>query len=250
MQLKESTYKLQSSLAGYCRTGEVDQVAGVDLSRVTHYRRLVFNVVKDSLLSAYPLTNSLLTEDEWGSLMHEFFSIHNCQSFQIWQMPKELYDFILNKNHLLSQKYVMLSELLLFEWLEVDLYMSEDIESVYQLDGDELNGKLVINPEIRLQHFHYPVHLKKANEISKSDYGDYFLSIHRHPLTSKVMFTNLSVALVRVLELLMSDPQTVEGLALQVCDEFKINNQELVLKNLTDFSRNALSNKLVLGYTF
>ena len=80
MLLSPNTYKELSSFATYCRTGDFSFTGKVDKERVSHYRRLVINVVRDSLNAAYPLTRNLVEQEEWDSLVEQFFTYYACQS--------------------------------------------------------------------------------------------------------------------------------------------------------------------------
>jgi len=166
MLLHETTYRHQSDLARYCRTGKYKAIPGVREQHVGHYRRLVYNVVDDMLQGAYPLTHHLLAAREWKALVQDFFSHHPCQSPQVWYMPKELYHYMSQKEHKLFKKYPFLQELLWFEWLEVELFMMEDRPAAYTTIGKLDTDALVLNPELHLQHFIYPVHLKQAGQIT------------------------------------------------------------------------------------
>jgi hypothetical protein len=191
-QPEAATHRYQSALAAYCRTGRYKDLPGVRTRHVNHYRRLVFNVVEDMLRSAYPLTHHLLSGREWKAMVQDFFAHHPCQSPQVWYMPKELYEYLLQKEHALLRKYPFLSELLWLEWLEVELFMMEDRPASYIAAGDMLTDSLILNPEHHLQHFQYPVHIKQARQISDADKGDYFLVLFRKPENGEVAFMNLS----------------------------------------------------------
>ncbi len=52
---------------------------------------------------------------------------------------------------------------------------------VFLLPAGDINTALVLNPNTRLQRFHYPVHLKPAKQIRTDDKGDYFLALFRKP---------------------------------------------------------------------
>lgn len=248
MLLKQSTYNNQSSLAKYCRTGDIEEVKGVNLNRVNHYRRLVFNVVNDTLTYAYPLSHQLLGTDNWERLVNDFFSEHGCQSAQIWSMPQELVNYVGTSKHPLAYTYPVLYELLYFEWLEIEVYMQEDIHVEYNISGNVQTNRLIINPEHRLQHFTYPVHLKVAKDISQKDRGNYFLALHRAPESGKVIFTNLSPALVRVIEILKEKELNLNKLCAQIANEFNVDNEESIRQSLTKFLTSALKNKLILGF--
>jgi len=126
MYLSQYTETQQNNFAKFCRTNELQSIDGLTENRIHHYRRLIYGVIDDSLRSAFPLTENLLTADEWKFLVDEFKAKHNSQSPQIWQMPYEFYQFIDTNAFEAKIKYPHLIDLLLFEWKEIELYMMED----------------------------------------------------------------------------------------------------------------------------
>jgi hypothetical protein len=250
MLLRQNTRIAQSALANYCRTGNLQDIPGVDHQRVHHYRRLVFNIIDDSLASAYPLTRNLLSREEWDMLVNEFFSSHPCQSPQVWTMPKEFYEYLIEVNHPLLTKYPFLQELLWMEWLEIEIYMMEDQKVNYQ--GSDISGigKLVINPEHRLLTLNYPVHLKQASQIQPDDRGNHYLLMHRDPVSGKVHFTDLSPFFTRIIEHLTGQPYRFDELIEMTALDFGMNVEKIVYENSMRFIENALNSKLILGFTY
>jgi hypothetical protein len=248
MHLYNKTKDFQSMLADYCRTGSLPVTLGVNADRVHHYRRMVYNIVDDSLRSAYPLTCNLLEEEEWDALIDEFFTKHPCQSPQVWYMPKELYYYILEVAHPLTEKYPFLGELLWFEWLEVEMYMQEDKNAAFTAEGGLEDGRLVLNPEHHVEHFYYPVHLKNARQIKEEDFGSHYLVLHRVPDTGKVEFMQLSPAFVRMIELLNEEPLSVAELLDKIATEFDVALSKEIIESTVDFMQVALDKRLILGY--
>jgi hypothetical protein len=248
MQLLESTYKSQSVLASYCRTGKKKPKNGVNTKNVSHYRRLVFNIVDDMLQSAYPLTYNLLTDKEWKKTVNDFFSGHPCQSPQVWYMPKEFYQYLSITQNPVLTKYPFLDDLLLFEWTEVELFMMEDIAINFSKIGDVLFSKLIINPEHLFLQFNYPVHKKKAKLITESDKGNYFLVAHRHPDNYNIFFTDLSAALAKMLDYLANESLTVKEIFGKFQQEFNLQLSEADCHKVIRFFENALKQKLIVGF--
>lgn len=249
MLLTEPVKSAQSSLASYCRTGELLTIPGIDREHVKQYRRLVYHIIDDSLQSAYPLTYQFLDMEVWGSLVNEFFTEHPCQSPQVWKMPQELYEFMLAKNHPLFSKHEFLHELMWMEWLEVELYMMDDIRISFYEDNASGQGKLVINPESRLLRLNYPVHLKNAGTMADTDKGNYYLSMHRDPRTGKIIFNDLSIFFFRMLEKLSSAPQKADSLMEGTAAEFGITADQVVRKHTYDFFEKTIQNRLIIGFT-
>ena len=115
MLLKTETYQHQSKLAQYCRDGKPVSIPGTMEGRLPHYRRLVFNVVKDSLESAYPIAHSFIKEDDWEEMAYRFFSEHDCQTPQVWKLPAELCSYVMENQISDALKLPWLDELLWFE---------------------------------------------------------------------------------------------------------------------------------------
>jgi len=201
-------------------------------------------VVNGSLQSAYPLTYSLLGEEEWHKLAHTFFSSHRCQSPMVWEMPKELYEFVGEENYPLVKKYPFLTDLLLFEWKEVEIYMTKYIEPYLFTEKRINNAGLVLNPEIQVLSLEYPVHLKNAKEVTQNDKGVYFVSLHREPETGRVLFTNMQYPHVQVVEKLVQEPLNFEKL-LRIFLQYAPKKQ--ARQALSDFVHASLDSKLFLG---
>lgn len=83
MPLKAETKELQSKLANYCKTGEMVELKGAKQDRLHHYRRLTYNILKESISTAYPIAKKTLTEDEWKEIIDSYYKEHNMQSPQI-----------------------------------------------------------------------------------------------------------------------------------------------------------------------
>jgi hypothetical protein len=248
MQANSNTFSYQSSFANYCRTGNESYLSGVRKDRARHYYQLVSNIVSDTLVTAYPLTKQLLTKSEWDILHKDFMSNHTCMSPQIWKMPFELIEFVKKNTYYLIKKYPFLVELLFFEWVEIEVFMSEDKLRDYTLNGNPESSVLMINPEISLHKFTYPIHLKNASKIRESDKGEYFLSVHRHPETGKVYFTNLSPALVLLIEFLIEKPMKLAELTLEVTGKLNMEFNHKILVQVSAFVCKALENRLIIGY--
>ncbi len=245
MLLHDTTRRYQSALAGYCRSGQLEPIPGIHNEHISHYRRLVYNVVDDMLQNAYPLTHALLSATEWKHLVNDFFTHHACQSPQVWYMPKEFYQYLVTIKHPFLEKYPFLEELLCFEWAEVELFMMEDRRgepaATYSLE----TGKLVINPEHQLFSFQYPVHLKPARNITMTDKGNYFLAAHRDA-AGTVIFTDLSPALAIMLSLLEEAPATIDKLLETLETTYGIVSSGSDKQAVHQFFKNALTQELII----
>lgn len=248
MQQYTKLFKHQSALAAYCRTGTFQPIPGVDPDRAFFYRQLVFNVIDDMVRGAYPLTYDLVSEQDWSAAVHDFFSNSPCMSPQVWSMPKEFQDYLLNTHHPLIRQYPVLNSLLPFEWLELELFMMEDLNLPENGQERLIDDQLVINPEHRFLHLLFPVHRKKAELIHPDEQGNYYLAAHRKPDDGNVIFTDLSPAMVRLLEYLSH--QSMSFIQLICCfeEEFQMALRADEKENIKNFFEEAIKTQLILQF--
>ena len=247
--LKNSpTYKAQAGLADYCRTGISHSLTGVKAKNLPHYRRLIRNIFDDTLSTAYPITGKLLSDAEWEGLVDDFMRDYSPSSPQVWQMPRELWEYVSDFSHPLGSRYPFLTDLLWFEWLEIELYMMEDVKVGFRNEGNLKNEKLVLNPEHKIVRFEWPVFLKSPERIEDDDKGYYFLVIFRHPENKSVRFIHVSPVLARLMELLSERPKTLEELMADLSIDLKaaISNEQQ--SHVEIFLSGLFEKGLLLGF--
>jgi hypothetical protein len=248
MYLNNDTIELQEKLAQYCRTGIFTKLEGVDENRVTHYRRLVFNNINNTLKQAYPITQEWLTKAEWDLLVQSFFKEHLAQTPKIWEMPKEFMEYVKDKKLAYQLAKPSLNDLLLFEWLEIEVHTMPDTDVLFVKDhGDYLKETVVLNPHYCLQHLQYPVHVLNAGEAIHKK-GDWFIYLFRHPDTGAVEFLNISALHVFVLEKLYDEPQPFEGILSLVSSVFGIADIEYIRKHFIQFFTDLQNKGAILGF--
>lgn len=247
MALSRETIEYQNKLARYCRTGEPVKIDGTVNSRLHHYRRLVFNVVNNTLAQAYPITREVLDPKVWNNLVNSFFSDYNPQSPYLWKMPKEFYRFIKNSKYSEKLELPFLNDLLYFEWIEIEVYTMPDAEVFdYSGSGNIYKDILIINQEFRLINLDYPVHMYSVEE-AKNKRGNYYVLVYREPVTFKVKFINLSVLNAFIFEQLAYKSFVVD-IVKDIRTVFKITDVNKVRNHVLKFINSLLKQRAILGY--
>ena len=248
MYLSNYTEIQQNNFASYCKTNILKPIDGLTDNRIHHYRRLIYGVIDDSLRSAFPLTEDLLTEYEWKYFVDDFVAKHKSQSPQIWQMPYEFYQFIDKNYYEVKTKYPHLIDLLLFEWKEIELYMMED-------KNDDLNNlsleiynhsQVVINREYEVLQLSFPVHLKPSNTISSEDIGTYYVLMFR--ANDKVQFFDLSTFFVWLIYEIENNIYSIEQLIKKSEEANKNINCKIIKENFLKFIYTMHSKGFILGF--
>lgn len=247
MLLNKNTYTQQSVLSQYTRTGDdrlISQLQNINEKGIRYYRQLIFNIIFDTVTNAYPLLTDFFGEEKMRTLVHDFFSEHYCQTPQVWQMPKEFKDYIIECRTSLIQEHPFLPDLLHFEWMEIELFMMPDeIMPSFTRQGNIYKNKLVINPEMQILHLNYPVHVYHPGKIKKEHKNDYFVMLHRHFESKDVLFTDLSTSAVKILECLYEEH--LSYFELLDC----LNIQSLSDKtNLRKFLFKGIEETFILGF--
>lgn len=241
-----STFTAQSDLGKYCRTGQNEPQTSIQ-EHTFHYRRLVFNVVKDTLKRAFPLTRKLIGKKRWKKSVAHFFETHACQTPQVWRLPEEFAAFYQEAVFPFKRDFPMLKELLTYEWLEIEVFMMEDETIPEFVSPDQPHsGVFVPNPEIRIQALSYPIHKKEVTSLTEADAGQYFVSVHRDHYTKQVRFNDISYPFVEVL-LHMHEQATDKQTMLELLAKYE-PDPEKVIKAADDFLAFALKENLILGY--
>ncbi|MEN8203944.1 MAG: DNA-binding domain-containing protein [Bacteroidota bacterium] len=248
MRLREDTARIQDLLGDYCRTGEGEEIPGITPGRLSHYRRLVYNVIRDTLDRAFPITLAALGEAHWDLLVDDFFSNGFPQTPQIWKLPLEFYNYHnINETGTRIQK-PYLEDLLYFEWIEIEVHTMPDRPfPEYESQGNIFTDRLAFNPEFEIILLEYPVHMYPAWEAEDRK-GDYYVLIFREPDSGKVQFLNLSVIHTYILSLLMEEDRPLNQLKGEIAQTAGIESMKYLDDALEKFTGDLMQKKLILGF--
>lgn len=248
MKLRSETAEIQELLGKYCKTGEEVVIPGITEGRIHHYRRLVYNVVKNTMNQAFPITVASMDEEEWDKLVHEFFSNHPTTSTQIWKLPYEFYQYHISSDSAGRLKKPYLNDLLYFEWAEIEIHTMPDKNIISYTDvGNPLSDKLVLNPEHEIIQMEYPVHMRavKGIELKK---GNYFVLLYREPGTGHVKFLDLSILHAFILTRIFETGESVQSFKGDIAQLAQVESEKYLDDYLTGFINNLIDRQMILGY--
>lgn len=248
MLLDATSLHDQSALAEFCRSGSHEFVGQYPEERRRIYRSKVFGIIREALTTAYPITVKVLGEERWQRLVVDFFSQHAAQTPYYWRMPRELCDFVKNADLAARWTLPYLDDLLLFEWLEVEVFRMEDSPvPPYTPEGSVLEHPLVLNPEHRLTQFSYPVY-KMSARILEGHRGSYFLLTYRHPKTLSVHFVELSRLHTLMLEVLKQGAFPGRDILQFAAEQLMITMSEDLENRVMLFLEGLIRQGVLLGY--
>ncbi|RMA97815.1 HvfC/BufC N-terminal domain-containing protein [Hydrogenothermus marinus] len=208
-------------------------------NRLSIYQSLVYNNIEDSCAKAFPLTKKIL-EDKWEKLISDFLKNHKFKSPYLWEVPKEFISFLKNKG--IFEEKSFLYELMLYEWLEIEIF-NEDIPSVNR----EFNWyeKYNFSKTSKLLNFKYPIHKISEIDIKKIEdlKADYFLIIFQNPDTYEIEYLEITPFLYQILDNINSEKLINQ--VKQVCKSFNINYED-ILPKLENFFKMLIKNKILI----
>jgi len=248
MKLHEDTARIQEDLGKFCRTGVESHIPGVTPGRLYHYRRLVNNVVRDSLDSAFPISLAAMGEEAWDLLVQDFFSNGLPAAPQVWKLPFEFYSYhaSLETGSQLQKPY--LDDLLYFEWMEIEVYnMPNRIFPSFISEGDMLEDPMVFNPEYEIVRLEYPVHMHPAEEAAGLK-GEYYVLIFRAPDTGYVQFLNLSALNTYIVTRMAEEELPVGHLKGDISRATGIDSGLYLDEVLQQFITDLMDKQLILGF--
>lgn len=243
---KTLTENLQVQLGTYCKTGENEPDTSIQ-EHTYQYRRLITNVFKNSLKSAFPITRHLLLDEEWDEMVDHFIVNHECSTPQVWKMPFEFYEYFSISDYPLTKTHPFLLDLLLFEWMEIEVYsMPDEFIPEFTTNGNKEKDVFIVNPELKVQVLKYPFHKKPIKDITEADEGQYIVTIHRDYYTKKVMFNEVSYAFMEMLFEALDNEMRFDDLV-QFLHQFEPDECKRI-EAVHIFADFMLKQNLVLGY--
>ncbi len=248
MKLLPETYFYQGQLSDYCRSGELVDIKGANKDRLPQYRRLVFNVVKSNLENAFPICQKTVGEKIWSEIVFDFFKNHNCRSPYIWKMPLEFVDYARENDWDNKYEKPYLSDLLLFEWLEIELFTREDSKLPgIQEEGHFFENDIVLNPALRLEQFSYPVHHFDVNK-PLSGVGNYYILGFRHPESYEVKFMEISPLHVFILNRISSEGNISTHFWNEIESAFHLERSEEITRHVQYFLTEMRTFGVIAGF--
>lgn len=242
--LAKKTEEIQDDLALYCRQHEVSSIPGVQEDRLDHYRRLIYNIMEDALASAYPICRSILVDSQWYGLVDDFVRNHGCKHPQLFRMPEELIEFARANDYAEKLQIPYLLDLLLFEWIEIEVHTMPDQEVELNSNADLWSSGIVFSPYIKLIQLDYPVHLLK-NQVDSFRRGEYFYLVYREG-SGTVQYLTINHFSFKMLHSLMSSSVSLEILLENIRDSYDKDVYAEVKKQSLDFLNKLKTLRIIL----
>jgi hypothetical protein len=241
MQTINQTRLSQERFFQFLKTGDPDSLQKLKCSNyngIQHYRNLVVNIFSEMIVNAFPIFYDFLGEERMEKLILEFMKNYSCQNFQVWKMPCEFKEYVITSQKELISRFPFIPDLLLFEWIEIEVFMMPDLNT-----KEESSGKLYLNQESKILFLQYPVYKIHPSKIKKEDKGDYYLFLYRHPESKKVIFSEINIFALKIMNFLYEEPKTFD----EILKEFGLKKEQKEVREIKKWLRQANHSQIILG---
>ncbi|MDJ0938869.1 MAG: putative DNA-binding domain-containing protein [Woeseiaceae bacterium] len=161
MAEKPAFQEKQYAFAAHIRDPEhTPAPAGVEDRRMAIYRELFFNNLRNLLGTTFPVLRKLHSEEHWERFIRGFMQKHQAHTPYFLQLPEEFLDFLTNEYEPSDDDFPFLVELAHYEYIELALSISTDVDDLdgIDVDGDLLEGVPQKSALAWVYAYRFPVH--------------------------------------------------------------------------------------------
>jgi hypothetical protein len=224
--------------------------SGVEDRRMAIYRELFFNNLHSLLGSTFPVIKKLHKPDKFRSLIRAFMVQHEAQTPYFLEVPQEFLSFLQDEYELQDDDFPFLIELAHYEWVELALSVSEEVNDTTKVDpdGDLLEGIPVRSVLAWTYAYQYPVHrISKDYQPTESGEALTFLVVCRKA-NDDMDFLELNPVTARLLELIEANEQdSGRELLLKLADEINYPDVEALLQHGAEAMLQMRQTEILLG---
>ncbi|MBI3590969.1 MAG: putative DNA-binding domain-containing protein [Candidatus Melainabacteria bacterium] len=198
------------------------------ISKLETYRNLVRTSLFDLINNIYPNTCKAIGK-KLDNLLPKYIEKYPPSS-PILIKAAEYFPQFLQTEKSIMKKYPFISELALYEWLEVDVYEREEDKEVGRHKNKGKNN-LVLNPVHEMCTFQYAVpeiceNIEDGRKLGKIKKSPTNVFIYRDPKNLSVRFMELSLGTLNFIELLKSGFPT-DMVAMLLANHYNIDENNL-----------------------
>ena len=192
----------------------------------------------------------LINDDDWHSMVRDFFVKHNCQSPYFVEISQEFLQYLDGEREQTESDYPFMLELAHYEWVELalDIDQNEIPNSGFNPNGDLMAGHPVVSPLVWVLQYQYPVHQISPSFIPENPSEQpIFLLVYRNK-DDQVKFMEINAVTARLLTILQEREFCKGEEAIdQLIAELNHPNPEVVYEGGRPAIEHLLQQEIILG---
>ena len=223
----------------------------VEDRRMAVYRELFFNNLFSLLSSTFPVLKKIHTDNQWRRLIREFMIHHQAETPYFLEVPQEFLTFLQSTYPGAEDDFPFLLELAHYEWVELELSVSEAENDMQRIDlaGDLVSGVPVKSKLAYVIEYQYPVQ-KISTTYLPTEPGEQptYLSVFRKA-DDELGFMELNPVTARLLQLIDENEgqKTGRELLLELAQESNYPNPDTMVAHGADAMRQMRESEIILG---
>ncbi len=207
----------QYAFAAHIRDPEhVPAPEGIEDRRMAIYRGLFFNNLRNLLSNMFPVLKKLHSKEKWASIIRQFMQEHQATTPYFLQLPREFLEFLQTEYEPGDDDFPFLLELAHYEYAELSLSISEDVNDPTGVDPDgDLRTNIPVKSKLTWAYaYEYPVH-RISSDYQPDGPGEEptYLAVYRDS-NDKVGFLELNPMTAGLLDAIATNNDELNGEAL------------------------------------
>lgn len=224
--------------------------ADTDDRRMAIYRDLFFNNLRSLLSQTFPVLKKLHQKENWHYLIRQFMVQHEAQTPYFLKIPQEFVQFLQNEYELRPDDFPFLVELAHYEWVELALSVSDDVNDTAEIepDGNLLDGVPVHSKLAWTFAYQFPVHRISSDYMPDAP-GEHttYLTVCRKA-DDNMDFMELNPVTARLLEMIGSnDTESGRQLLTRLADELKYSDADKLIQHGLEAMEEMRNVEILLG---
>ncbi len=219
--------------------------------RMGVYRELFFNNLFSLLSSTFPVLKKIHSNDAWRNLVRQFMIHHQAETPYFLEVPQEFLKFLQNGYPGSADDFPFLLELAHYEWVELELSVSETQNDWERIDasGDLLEGVPVKSELAYVLEYQFPVQNISATYLPEEP-GEQptYLSVFRKA-DDELGFMELNPVTARLLRLIEENEDKKSGreLLLALAKETNYPDPDTLVTHGADAMQQMKQSEIILG---
>ncbi|MDH5360697.1 MAG: putative DNA-binding domain-containing protein [Gammaproteobacteria bacterium] len=239
---------IQYQFAAYIRDPEQNPAPdNIEARRMKIYAELFYNNVEDFMSSTFPVLRELHTDEQWQSLLRDYYSRHQAKTPLFPELAREFLYYLEYERESDTDLPFML-ELAHYEWVEAALYLADEEAALSQMDpdGDLLHGLPLISSLAWLLSYNYPVHKISADYIP-TELSPAHILVYRDA-DAEIQFIELNPVTMKLLQLIKNaEHHSSEAILLQLAEELQHPQPEVVIQAGLSLLQDLQNKNVILG---
>ncbi|GAB6044133.1 HvfC family RiPP maturation protein [Endothiovibrio diazotrophicus] len=150
--------RIQQRFAGTIRDPAVAGPEDIPAARMAVYRELFFNNLSSLLATSFPVLRAISEDEAWDRRVRDFIRDHRSHTPLFPRIAREFLDYLEEERGERPEDPPFLRELAHYEWIEVELGLSEEEIPPAGEATDLLEQAPRLSPLHRLLGYRFPVH--------------------------------------------------------------------------------------------